>query len=802
MRWVLRIVVVALVSLMAAQLARAASYYVDPLGDDANPGTVDAPWRTVQHAAHALAPGDTVLVGAGVYTEAVVITQPGTAELPITYQGLAGAILESPDPDASLSAFDVRDGVSHVIIDGFEIRGGYHETIYVRAGASTIAVRNCDVHNNRVGIWIQSASGIEIEGCHVHGNTARGLRVTGASAGVSIRSTESSANNDGWGCFGDADGFAVEEAASDVEFIDCVARNNSEDGFDIQGDDVRILRSEARDNGCTGIKIWQNGRIENSIVAGNNLGISTASYFNVPTTVEIVNTTVVDNAAQQLYLRQPVISPPANYQVVLHNVIVTGAGKAIEAGSAVVIAEDHNILFRPDTTEPVVVRYLPSGGEQVYTGQDVNAGVWKAESGQGAGTWAISPDFADPNNYRPSFDSVAVDTGDSVDAPLDDIERSVRPQGLTFDLGAFETSDSLSNHRPWADPGPNRIKIVGHRVDFTAYGSVDVDSDPITYSWDFGDGSATASGYAVSHTYSAVAEYTVTLTVSDGNLSRSRAALIDVVPAPTQTPTVTSTPTGALPPTSTPTSTGTPTHTDTPEPTLTGTIPPTSPVTWAGTPTHTDTPEPTLTGTIPPTSTVTWTGTPTHTPTPTAIVSSRCGAAPRFGCRRAGKTTLVLARSLTKPNVRVLRWKWLHGEATHMSDFGDPVGGETQYALCLFGESGTETRLLMSVDVPAAGVCRGVPCWDTLSNGGFGYTDRDRTADGVTRMVLKAGTGGNAKVVVGAGGMNLPLPLMPLDQNGQTTVQFVNSEGECWEGVYPAPAVVNRDTQFKNYSRN
>jgi parallel beta-helix repeat protein len=752
MRCVVHGGVVALACLTVAKLALAASFYVDPLGDDGNTGTDESPWRTVQHAAQTLSPGDTVFVDPGVYAETVVITLSGTAEAPITYQGLTGAILESPDPDASLSAFDVRDEVSHVIIDGFEIRGGYHETIYLRTGATSVAVRNCDVHDNRVGIWIQSATGIEIEGCYVHSNTARGLRVTGASAGVSIRSTESSGNDDGWGCFGDADGFTVEETVSDVEFIDCVARNNSEDGFDIQGDDVRILRSAARDNGCTGIKIWQNGHIENSIVAGNNLGISTASYFNASTTVEVVNTTVVDNAGQQLYLRQPVISPPANYQVVLHNLIVAGAGKAIEAGSAIVIAEDHNVLFRSDTTKPVIVRYLPAGGEQVYTGQDVNAGVWKAESGQGTGTWAISPDFADPNSYRPSSDSVAVDTGDSLNAPLEDIERSVRPQGLTFDLGAFETSGSLSNHRPWADPGPNRIKTVGHRIDFTAYGSVDPDGDPITYSWDFGDGSPTAAGYAVSHTYANPARYTVTLTVSDGNLSRSRTALIDVVPAPMQTPTVTSTPTG----------------------------------------------------TLPPTSTLTWTGTPTHTQesTPTPIVGARCGAVPRLGCRRAGKTTFVLARSLSRPNVRALRWKWLRGAATNMANFGDPVDGATRYALCLFGESGTETRLLMSVDVPAAGVCGGVPCWETLSNGGFGYTDRVGTVDGVTRMVLKTGTEGNAKVVIGAGGVNLPLPSMPLDQNARTTVQFVNSEGECWEGVYPAPAVVNRDTQFKAYSRN
>jgi hypothetical protein len=137
-----------------------------------------------------------------------------------------------------------------------------------------------------------------------------------------------------------------------------------------------------------------------------------------------------------------------------------------------------------------------------------------------------------------------------------------------------------------------------------------------------------------------------------------------------------------------------------------------------------------------------------------------------------------------------------------MADFGDPVDGATQYALCLFSESGTAARLLMSVDVPPAGTCRGVPCWQILSSGGFGYEDRDGTADGVTRMVLKTGTEGGARVTVAGGGLNLPVPLMPLEQNANMTVQFVNSEGECWEGVYPAPPVTNRETQFKAYSRS
>ncbi len=43
----------------------AARYYVSPSGFDSNPGTIESPWRTIQHAADSVNPGDIVQVRAG-----------------------------------------------------------------------------------------------------------------------------------------------------------------------------------------------------------------------------------------------------------------------------------------------------------------------------------------------------------------------------------------------------------------------------------------------------------------------------------------------------------------------------------------------------------------------------------------------------------------------------------------------------------------------------------------------------------------------------------------------------------------
>jgi len=59
--------------------------------------------------------------------------------------------------------------------------------------------------------------------------------------------------------------------------------------------------------------------------------------------------------------------------------------------------------------------------------------------------------------------------------------------------------------------------------------ATDVVLDPITYTWDFGDGSATATGSSVNHTYADDGTYTVTLTATDdegGSSSMTGSAVI------------------------------------------------------------------------------------------------------------------------------------------------------------------------------------------------------------------------------------------------------------------------------------
>lgn len=53
-------------------------------------------------------------------------------------------------------------------------------------------------------------------------------------------------------------------------------------------------------------------------------------------------------------------------------------------------------------------------------------------------------------------------------------------------------------------------------INFSGASSYDPENTPLTYLWNFGDGSPTATGVAVSHTYTALGNLTVRLTVTDG----------------------------------------------------------------------------------------------------------------------------------------------------------------------------------------------------------------------------------------------------------------------------------------------
>jgi hypothetical protein len=140
-----------------------------------------------------------------------------------------------------------------------------------------------------------------------------------------------------------------------------------------------------------------------------------------------------------------------------------------------------------------------------------------------------------------------------------------------------------------------------------------------------------------------------------------------------------------------------------------------------------------------------------------------------------------------------LTWKWLKGEATGLSDLGDPLAADA-YALCIYDESGDTPETLLAATAPPGGTCRSKPCW-RLGERGLRYRDADRTPDGLDLITSRIGEDGKAKFVVKGKGDDLPLPALPLPL--PIRVQLLAGNGECWEATYSsAQFQTNTPTEF------
>ena len=170
------------VTLSLGLSVQAATYHVSTKGADTSSGSKAEPWRTIQHAANALQPGDTAIIAAGTYNEKVSISRGGTAAAgPITLQA-DGAVVVSGKGLKGQNIFHIKDA-SHIRLVGLEIRDNLKVSdgsgIRVEGTCSHIEIKSCRIHEIRgkdaMGITVYGThpvtaiSDLLIESCEIYG---------------------------------------------------------------------------------------------------------------------------------------------------------------------------------------------------------------------------------------------------------------------------------------------------------------------------------------------------------------------------------------------------------------------------------------------------------------------------------------------------------------------------------------------------------------------------------------------------------------------------------------------------------
>ena len=233
----MRILLPILLSISAA-CAQTNSFYVSASGNDANPGTETAPWRTIQHAADTARAGSTVNVRAGIYEERVTINVSGNpSDGYVTFRSYPGetAILEGEHfvPGAR-SGMLVIHNKSYVRMEGFEIRD--YRTAEHRLTPMGISVTGAGTHiellHNNVHHIEQNFQGRDAPG---RGGNGFGIAVYGTDAKTPISELVIDGNEVHHLKTGSSESLVVNGNVTNFRITHNVVHDNNNIGIDIIG---------------------------------------------------------------------------------------------------------------------------------------------------------------------------------------------------------------------------------------------------------------------------------------------------------------------------------------------------------------------------------------------------------------------------------------------------------------------------------------------------------------------------------------------------------------------------------------
>lgn len=431
------------------QIGKTTTYYVD--GDhlsanNTNPGTLDMPWLTIQHAAETMGAGDTVYIRDSVYNEHVNTEQSGNISEYIVFSAYSGEtpIIDGTGVTESQNGF-IMDN-SYIKLIGLEIRNW-----------------------NENGIWIENTEHIEITDCVIH-DVANGIGMVEGTHDFILNRVEMhhfdlygfDASPYGADCYNgifndciahtgrdtnqNVDGFAIGHGTQhNFTFNRCEAYNVY-DGFDIGENEgsrqtnIFLNRCSAHDCSNDGYKLTGHGTLVNCL-GYNNSNANVGLYWDTNAGTAMLHSCTfmetdvfnvwVENSADSLQMVNCILAGGDNI------------GLAFEQRNANSYKGNHNLFCNDDPDRAIVVGY-----EDEFSLNQIESGSWRTYSGQDSNSLianAVTDLFVDPINFDLHLikTSIAIDNGTSIGAPSQDYDGNTRPSGDKYDIGAYEYQNSV-----------------------------------------------------------------------------------------------------------------------------------------------------------------------------------------------------------------------------------------------------------------------------------------------------------------------------------------------------------------------
>ena len=433
--------------LMGPLRGNAETYYVDnnhPSANDGNPGTINLPWRTIQHAAETIVAGDTVLIRTGTYNEHVYIENDGNAT--------AGHIVFSayPAENPIIDGTGVQESQNGIIVDktyikllGLEIQNWNDNAIWIE-NAAHLEISDCEVHDVLCGIgFAYGTYDFEVNRIDVHHFMLYGFDASPSGGAACHHGTfNDCVAHTGSDPQQNVDGFAIGHGTQhDFVFNRCETYGVY-DGFDM-GENENGSQTNAVLNRCSahecangGFKLWGDQvTLVNCLAYHNGNANIELDWGGNPGTTTLHSCTIVDSETFNIWVEN------SGDALHMYNCIVAGSdnnGLCFEQHDASAYQGDYNIFHDDDGYRAINVGY-----EDEFTLNQIGSGDWTAYSGQDVHSqvvYSLGDLFSDPAscNLHVLESSAAVDNGTTTDAPAEDFDGNPRPSGAGFDIGAFE----------------------------------------------------------------------------------------------------------------------------------------------------------------------------------------------------------------------------------------------------------------------------------------------------------------------------------------------------------------------------